>query len=162
MSDARAAVDGEIKDLLAAVHTTPHNKIDLLRAIAESLVRVHKPASLETAVNIFRQQYGGYYESLNNNESALLRNLCLLRIHYAIELQVEPESYLANIFNSRVIKSGDAFIIRSMFSSALLSLSVKKLVQEEASEGDGEEAQGVPHRLACQNFDQSLRTTCHT
>ena len=50
MSDARAAVDGEIKDLLAAVHTTPHNKIDLLRAIAESLVRVHKPASLETAV----------------------------------------------------------------------------------------------------------------
>lgn len=109
MSDERDAVDGEIKDLLAAVQTTPHSKIDLLRAIAESLVRVHKPASLETAIHIFRQKYGGYYESLNHNESAILRNLCLLRIHHSIELQLEPESYLANIFNSRVIKAGDAF-----------------------------------------------------
>lgn len=130
MSDARDAVDGEIKDLLAAVHTTPHKKIDLLRAIAESLVRVHKPASLETAVNVFRQQYGGYYESLNNNESALLRNLCLLRIHYAIELQVEPESYLANIFNSRVIKAGDAF----HYPKHVLQ-RVAKLVREKTGAG---------------------------
>ena len=88
MSEAGAEVKAEIKELLAAVHTSPHHKLDVLRAIAEALLEKHKPVTLESAIHIFKREYGDQYDSLNKNDLALLRSLCLLKIYHAIEIEV--------------------------------------------------------------------------
>lgn len=101
----------DLHGVLNSVLTSAHSRLDALRLFAELFIEARRPANLSSAVSILELEFGDSYGQLSNNDGALLRNLCLLKIHGDLALTLEPGSKLNRFSDTGVLLAEDAFYL---------------------------------------------------
>ena len=101
----------DLHGVLNSALTSAHSRLDALRLFAELFVEARRPANLSSAVSILELDFGDTYGQLSSNDRALLRNLCLLKIHGELTLTLEPGSKLSRFSDTGVLLAEDAFYL---------------------------------------------------